>query len=268
MTPTGFDHLERELRAGVRRHHSAATRPWRRPSVLALAGALVIAGTALAATTPWNPQVGDDHRGRPRLSSTPVPADQLAVLAALRRPQTDTDRGLRVEAVLKLVPGMLFSGVRLDSARLLLSWKGGAAMLLSVEHFGPTGSRAKTLPHAGMDDAICLLISSDYMTVGKNGTFKQVFMPSAGGTCTSLGNLRADGLFTGADITGRLQLTGVVPDGVARVEVRLRHRRTVGAPVVNNAFRIEARVPRSDYLGPQLRWLDRTGRVIHKVNRL
>src|SRR4051812_39426815 len=45
-----FDHLERELRAGVRRRHGAARRrSWRAPA-LGLVAALVVTGGALAAT--------------------------------------------------------------------------------------------------------------------------------------------------------------------------------------------------------------------------
>jgi hypothetical protein len=50
MTVTGFDHLERELSAGVRRRHHRARKPWRRPITLSCAAGLILAGGALAAT--------------------------------------------------------------------------------------------------------------------------------------------------------------------------------------------------------------------------
>jgi hypothetical protein len=50
MTVTGFDHLERELSAGVRRQHLRARRPWRRPITLSFAAALLLTAGALAAT--------------------------------------------------------------------------------------------------------------------------------------------------------------------------------------------------------------------------
>jgi hypothetical protein len=45
---TAFDHVERQLRAGVRLVHGPARPPWRRPAVFALAGALLVAGTHYA----------------------------------------------------------------------------------------------------------------------------------------------------------------------------------------------------------------------------
>jgi hypothetical protein len=74
---SAFDDLERELRAGVRRVHASAARdaedatprrqPWLRPPALALAGALLVAGGALAATgTIRIGPVHDDHDPRSR----------------------------------------------------------------------------------------------------------------------------------------------------------------------------------------------------------
>jgi hypothetical protein len=47
---TAFDHFERQLRAGVRRHHRPRVRRWRGPAALAFAAAMLIAGGALAAS--------------------------------------------------------------------------------------------------------------------------------------------------------------------------------------------------------------------------
>ena len=57
-----FDHLERQLSSGVKRHHAPAgvrSRSWRRPTLLAAGAALAITGGALAATN--TVQIGPRH---------------------------------------------------------------------------------------------------------------------------------------------------------------------------------------------------------------
>jgi hypothetical protein len=228
--------------------------PRRRAGLLAFA-AVLAGGTALAATTPWDPQVGDNHRGHPTIAQTAIPADQLAALGVLRRAQTDADRGPRVQAALMDLPADEFAGVHLDSARLLQSWDGGASILLAAQHTGQAGS----VPPGQPDNAVCLIISSDYVMQGKNGVVKQVYAPSSGGTCQTIAGVKASGLLTGAEIDGRLQLNGVVPDGVAHVEVTLRNGETIRAPVSNNAFRIDATVPHGSYEDAPINWFDRDG---------
>src|SRR3954469_19952333 len=65
-------------------------------------GAAIVSGTAAAATGGWHPLLGSPDRGpRPHPARADVPADQLAALAILRRPQTDVDRGPLVRQALK-----------------------------------------------------------------------------------------------------------------------------------------------------------------------
>jgi hypothetical protein len=68
---TAFDHLECELRAGVRRAHGSAGPlwTWRRPTAVALVAALVLAAAALAAT--GTIRIGSTHKEDP--ASGPVP---------------------------------------------------------------------------------------------------------------------------------------------------------------------------------------------------
>src|SRR5262249_50822593 len=99
-----------------------ARRPWwRSPRGIAwcAAGAVAAGGSALAASAGWHPILGDSHRGHPREARAPVPADQLAALAVLRRPQTDADRTRHVRFVLRLLVAGEISGVHVDAIRLL-----------------------------------------------------------------------------------------------------------------------------------------------------
>jgi hypothetical protein len=69
---TAFDHLERELCAGVRRTYGSATsrrRFWRRPTTLALAAALVVAAASLAAT--GTIRIGHVHHDEPGFTPSP-----------------------------------------------------------------------------------------------------------------------------------------------------------------------------------------------------
>jgi hypothetical protein len=69
---SAFDHLEHELRAGVRRAHGSAEprrRLWRRPTTLALAAALVVAAASLAAT--GTIRIGHVHHDEPGFKPDP-----------------------------------------------------------------------------------------------------------------------------------------------------------------------------------------------------
>lgn len=84
MTRTGLEHLEHELRAGVRRHHSPARRLWRHPLALSFAATLVTAGGALAATgvIPIGRAVPDVHEpGNIRRDTGPLTPGTAKVLA-------------------------------------------------------------------------------------------------------------------------------------------------------------------------------------------
>jgi hypothetical protein len=225
----------------------------RRRYSLAVALALAVAGSALAATTPWSPQVGDDQRGHPSVAATPPPGDQTSALGALRRSQTDEDRGPRVQAALKALPSAQFAGVRLSSARLVQQWAGGATILLAVEHLTEPGQPTK-------DNALCMLISADY----ENANGQQTFAPSIGSKCGSLADVARGRLVMGAESGGRLQLNGIVPDDVARVEIPLRDGSTVAVNVIDNAFHLDAKVARGSYEDARIVWLDADGNRVER----
>lgn len=79
---TAFDHLERQLRGGVRRGHRPTRRLWSRPPLLAAAAALVIGASALAAN--GTIRIGNAHED----PGVPKPAPHA--LAGVRASATKT----------------------------------------------------------------------------------------------------------------------------------------------------------------------------------
>lgn len=203
----------------------------RRPSRrigLSVVAAVVVSGTAVAATTPWNPQLGSDRGGHPSRSVAGIPADQLTMLQVLRRPATDADRSARVRGALRFVDGWTFGGVHVDGIRLLRAGDGrerGDVVLVPAKRSGP-----KDLPRAVQTrDALCVV-----------QTFPRG-ISAAGSFCGTASDVRR----------GRLRnvLSGVVPDGVAEVRVRLRTGRTLVAPVRDNYYALPFRDPVVERLG-------------------
>lgn len=185
-------------------------RPTRRLGLLAVLGVLVT-GSAVAATGPWRPQLGDDHRGRPRVATTTAPAAQLRALGVLRRPQADADRSAPVRRALRLLAAREDVGVRVDGVRLLAATPTAASVLVPLER---SGTHDPGYPDSTVTDALCVV---------------RVFPGGGGGeVCRSTADLR----------TGRLRTAawGLVPDGVARVEVTTRTGRVLGAPVRDNFY--------------------------------
>jgi hypothetical protein len=136
MTESFLDRLEDQLVAAEHALVAAAVRPrvsrWTPPKRLLVAlAALIVAVPAVAATQPWQsilgrPALHDTPRGT---SKTPVPANALALLAVLRRPQNAQDRGPTARALLRHV-GQQFAGVRLSSVRLVTVSGGHHALVV------------------------------------------------------------------------------------------------------------------------------------------
>jgi hypothetical protein len=255
---------DRGLLVDAIRHDAVARprrrRPSRRVVVLATAGVLAT-GTAVAATTPWEPELGRPG-DRPSRSATPVPADQIAVLGVLRRKQTDDDRSPATRQVLRKMFGSISVGVRTDSVRRLARGRGGAAVLVSVEQDGVRDADPGH-PMPVTSDALCL----ERTIPTRRGT-------TVGEKCGSLDDLRSGHL--------RFPTAGLVPDGVASVRVRLRTGTVLTARVTNNYFALPIDIdadgrddPRQAaamrrfhaLAGRPIRWLDRDGRIVHKAPR-
>jgi len=119
------------------------------------------------------------------------------------------------------------------------------------------------------------------MTVTQHGRRRQIHLPAGfagwGTTCGDLSMLRTSGIQTGTspDPSGGLIINGLprhptlrrvvlVPDGVARVTVRLRHRRSVSVPVRGNVYRYTTTEPPAA-MGAL--WFDAAGRRIDHRRR-
>ncbi|MEA2495433.1 MAG: hypothetical protein QOJ29_3344 [Thermoleophilaceae bacterium] len=235
------DRYEQQLLAAARRHLPDAAASLAKPrrtrvGVVALAGA-VLTASALAATRPWEPEIGNSHFGEKPASVSPTapPANQLQLLGVLRRDQTVDDRGAAAREALRYISGSTTSGVRTASVRVL----GHGAVIVPVMENSTNGDIA---------DALCLF----YPDPAGDGGAK---------SCFSTNDIRTG---QATDSLGR-HFYGLVPDGVASVLATFTDGRTVTVPVTDNYFDVstpaasnsEPSAPIAD--APQLRWLDSNG---------
>jgi hypothetical protein len=228
LMPEVHDALARAVAArGAAR---ARRKPWwtRRAGLLAI-GAVVVSGSAVATTGVWQPTLGDpQHGGQPRAAGAGVPTAQLQSLAVLRRPQTAADRGPLVRAALRRLDRASINGIHVDGIRVLFRTPREIAVLVPAERVGPKGY---ALRHV-----LCLMSSSyDFRGWGMS--------------CGDVDQLRSTGIQTGTSPSAPQTYTAtdrpgptvreiaLVPDGVARVTVRLRHGRSVTVPVHDNTYK-------------------------------
>jgi hypothetical protein len=234
---------DRLLEAEAAPARPAPRRRWRRsPRVLAVAFAVVAtSATALAATTPWRPLFGEPGSPQPEIAADAPPANQLATLGVLRRAQTDADRGPVTERALRSF-GTSTEGVHTGSIRRLPAGDGGLAAVL-------VPARTWDMPELHKTDVACLFVAeADAAQGGAKACFTtdEVRQGFAGG---SLGRV----------------VYGLVPDGVAQVELRYRSQ-TVRTAVADNFYELLA--PRRDASGggstpdrlEQAVWLDGDGK--------
>ncbi|MCW2983717.1 MAG: hypothetical protein JWR63_1287 [Conexibacter sp.] len=249
-------------------------RPSRRAGLLAL-GAVIASGTAVAATTTgWHPQLGSpDRQDRPRAAAAAVPAEQLAMLAVLRRPQTDADRGRLVRMALRRLDRSLVNGVHVDAIRVIDQGSQSATILVPAER---TGSYEPRYRKRATRDVLCLHTIA-YMPATKiprpgRPTIRFRGSYGRGSTCGTTATLRTTGIRAGTGesrvITGPVDYdhgplthyATLVPDGVAKVTVNLRHGRTLTVPVRHNVYRFAVPGIQSQ-LGTV--WYDAAGRRLN-----
>jgi hypothetical protein len=224
-------------------------RRWPHRVPILATGVVIVTGTAIAATTgslPWRPDLGSS---RPAASSV-VPALRAA-LGILRRPQTAADRGPLVLTALRHLDRRLVNGVHTDAIRVVLQTRREVAVLVPVERAGPSDHRA------AMQDALCLL-SASYArpytwTITQHGRPHKIrFRAGYTGwseSCGDLSTLRTTGIATGTSpnpnsppiTTARpthftLRRVVLVPDGVARVTVRLPDSQPLVVTVRDNVY--------------------------------
>lgn len=250
----------------------------RRLGVLAI-GCMIAGGTAIAATVGgWHPLLGSPDRGpQPLAARAGVPADQLAALGVLRRPQTGADRGPLVRRALQVFNRETINGIHTDAIRLIYQGPREAIVLIPAERVGPNHQGE---PFPVQRNALCLMSGSyqhaQKIVVTSGGKPKGIRLPAGytwGMACGGTKMLRTTGIQTGTNPSGGgLVVDGhpkhlinrrvtLVPDGVASVKVRLRHGRSLTAPVRDNVYTYTIHGV-SAYLGTT--WFGPTGQRIDR----
>jgi hypothetical protein len=200
--------------AAAERRARPARRWWRRPIGIAAlgCGTALATGTALAVTNVWNPVLGrpELHDTPANVSDRPVPPGTVSTLGVLRRPQTSADRGPAAQALLRHA-GVESAGVRPNSVRLVTPSDGPQIVIYSQE---------KTIdPNTGateMTEPVCVLLRG-------------------GGTCATLETIASKGLL----MTAGPRLLGVVPNGVATVNLEYSGSVTRSAAVTDNIYTLD-----------------------------
>jgi len=100
---------------------------------------LGIGGSALAATHPWSPTLGDDRRGRAVASASAPPAEQMGLLGVLRRDARPSDRDAETRAALRYI-GPQADGVRTDHIRKL-EGQAATATLVPARSWSPAAGQ-------------------------------------------------------------------------------------------------------------------------------
>jgi hypothetical protein len=259
-----YDEIGGQLRRAHQRitdteRQTSAPRRARRALVVPVLAASLLAGTAFAASQAWSPLLGDSQEDRPVAASSPVPVDQGAGLAVLRRAQTAADRGPDVRAQLKMLVGAEDHGIRLDGVRRLGDGiaPGSAVVLIPKESFGETSSAARK---PVLRDALC--VSYPNPPIGDGSRV------SSASSCWSLKQIfagKAYGLAPAgpSPTTSGMSFYGLVPDGVASVAITRPDGSTAKASVHDNFVRIaDAGTPHDSAEVTGVRWLDSSGKDI------
>ena len=201
---------------------------------IAIGGALLFGGVAAAASTFWQPLLGDEQRGQPQPSISRPPADQIDQFGVLRRKPTPADRGGVAQAALRLLSPANVEGVRTDYVRVV----GGAP--------GPAVAIVPAVASGDKTDVICLFVTGAADSGGL-GCFDEADISAGKGVVQSgdgpdrvVGPPRKYGerseILPIAPGSGSLTSFGLVPDGVARVR-----QGDVETAVQDNVFRIRAK---------------------------
>lgn len=221
-----------------------------RPAIVALASVVAV-GSAVAATQPWSPLLGNDVAGHPLPSTSSPPGDQLERLAVLRRAQTIADRGSRVQADLRII-GSQNQGVRTAYVRLLGGTDTGAAIaLIPTRAFS---DKAAGPPLTRSPDALCVFYPASRPSASPGGADYPCWTTSALLEGRAIGRVAAN---------GGERVFGLVPDGVARVELDLSDGNVITAAPTSNFF--DATLPTtSSPFAPVVgvRWFDAAGAAI------
>ncbi len=225
----------------------------RRVGVLSCAAVLVVGATAIAATS-WLPELGNDQLGHPSASQSPAPSAQSGHLAVLRSPQTEGDRSTDVEDAFRVIGSHELDGVRLDDVRVLHRGTAGLAVLVPVER---SGSHDSGHPSTEVEDSLCVLFSASPPASANRRATGVVGQKCGSGADLLDGKIVSGN--PGAD--GQFHVHGLVPDGVATVELALANGQTIAAGVERNYFNTAVDGPAS-MSGMKIRWLDDAGGAV------
>jgi len=216
--PDFLDRLGEQLHAAQQTTSDAARDPAgaRRRLRVGRRG-LLIAGAALAVGAPasvavvsvWSPDLQRDGIDKPvSTDSSPVSVDVTSALAVLRRSQTPADRAGAQPLLKAIGAGNQVDGVQTGAIRMVAP---GWALV--------PAKNVRTGPDTSAADQLCLT----------NGLSN---------ACATALNVTTNGLtLLSASSTGT-NLTGIVPDSVARVRFTPQGGQTVEVGVSSNYFRL------------------------------
>lgn len=276
--------------------HGRRRRRWRRPHGRGLAVVVLVAGASAgglayaAATTLWQPQLSTAGREGATATASPIPADQLRALGVLRRPQTDLDRNVGSRYALQLSSGK-GERVRTNGVRRLATGTGGGVIVLvpyeaRFAMFWEGARPPKHPPQRLVRDELCLNYVGPWAGGGVTcGSLDDVLSGKLGvgmGESECLTAQQRRGFEESqaredrwARLEGRPAVrlpckrdrqailgtywVGVVPDGVARVQVG-RHRGAPTVPVHDNLFQSD----RGSGFTRDHVWLDAAGQPISR----
>jgi hypothetical protein len=197
--------------------------------------------------TGWNPF---DEPGRsPRLpapstSHGPVDPELAATLGVLRRSQTDADRGASVtRAARGFSASGGYRGAKVGGIRVLDPER---EIVLIPFVRGPVPLDSEGRPVPGFDPATFTNVACLFEATG-NGV--------GGVGCHTAAKIRSGRAI--ATHSGRV--TGLVPDGVARVRL-VRGGQVTDAAVANNLFVADAEAPQ------RIDWLSEDGAVVRRID--
>lgn len=250
-----LDTLHDGLVDASRRLSAQRRRRWRRRGGAATALVLVVGAPALAATGVWRPPIGDGREPAPKITAQAPPADQLALLGVLRRPQTAADRGATTLDALRLIGGRSVTGVRTNSIRLLSdSPRNGGLVLVPVARYArprmpvpadtPPEWRERLNPPP-VDDALCVF---------------QLKGAGAGVACWSTADVREGRAWMSLGH----RAVWVVPDGVATMRTTYPDAPAVEATVHGNVARFTE--PKGRHGSPTTTFLDAQGAAVRVLD--
>jgi hypothetical protein len=271
------------LTAAARRH-GAARRRWR-PWHGAAIGLTVVAvsGTAVAAKGGWQGLFGPADQHHATIATEPVPADQVAALGVLRRPQRESDRSRIVKLVIHRVfrHSMGEDDVHLDGVRLLEQHERDLTLLIPVGRIGPPEGmkvRAGTKPYPTQRNQLCLAQATtaslilappppgESQTTPRYRKGRLLTDPTldeneieVSSSCGSLLDIRRGRLGGSNPFTG--EVIGLRTDGIVAVQVTSRRGETVRAPVHDNLFHLTIPQDRPGFRGAPVRGVTADGRL-------